>query len=155
MIFPPFGNALLPPSEVILMKVHTILYPKKKKIIYIIILLDVSVFDNIITNIIRIKALECHSEGIDSYFTKIEKNRILFYRGSLQDFYCKKGTHVSLYVACLHFNVEIIKMRQYLTNILKCDTSSDFTKEKIDQWLDSFKKLQKKYIITPKESYNY
>ena len=79
----------------------------------------------------------------------------IFYMGSLQDFYCKKGTHVSLYVACLHFNVEIIKMRQYLTNILKCDTSSDFTKEKIDQWLDSFKKLQKKYIITPKESYNY
>ena len=44
-------------------------------------------FDDTIMNMIRNKALECHSEGVDSYFTKIENNIIYMYRGSLQDFY--------------------------------------------------------------------
>ena len=48
----------------------------------------------------------------------------------LQDFYWKKGTHESLDVACIHFNVERIKMIQHWTTILKCDTSSDDTKKK-------------------------
>ena len=60
------------------------------------------------------------------------------YRGSLQYFYRNKGTHSSLDVVCPNFNVERIKIRQYLPNILKCDTSSDDMKEKIDHWLDSF-----------------
>ena len=47
------------------------------------------------------------------------------YTGSLQDFYWKKGTYESVDVTCVHLNVERIKMRQYLTNILKNDTSSD------------------------------
>ena len=78
------------------------------------------------------------------------------YRGSLQNFYQKKVTNESLDVSCLHFNVEIIKMRQYLTNIIKYDTTSDYTKEKIDHLLDSFVKFHKKYIITSIdiESYN-
>ena len=77
------------------------------------------------------------------------------YRISLQDFYWKKGTHESPYFACLHLNVEIIKMRQYLTNILKSDTSSDDIKENIEHWLDLFEKFHKKYITMPKKSYNY
>ena len=46
------------------------------------------------------------------------------FRGSLQYLYWKKGTRESLDFSCLHFNIKIIKMRQYLTNIFKCDTSS-------------------------------
>ena len=45
-------------------------------------------------------------------------------------------------------------MRQYLTNTLKCDTSSDGMKEKIKHWLGCFEKFQKKYIIMPIKSYN-
>ena len=63
------------------------------------------------------------------------------YRGSLQDFYWKKGTHETLDIVCTHFNGEIIKMRKYLSNILKFDTQSDDTKKKIDNWLDSFEKF--------------
>ena len=79
-------------------------------------------FDDIIMNMIRNKALECHSSGIDSYFTNIENNRIYMYRWSLQCFYWQKGTHKILDIACLHFNIEIIKMRQYFTNIVKYET---------------------------------
>ena len=50
------------------------------------------------------------------------------YRGSLQDFYWNKGTHEILDVVCPYFNVEIIKMRQHLSNIVKCDTQSDYMK---------------------------
>ena len=39
----------------------------------------------------------------------------------------KKGTNECLDVPCVHFNVERIQMKQYLTNILKSDTSSDDT----------------------------
>ena len=73
------------------------------------------------------------------------------HRGSPQDFYWKKGTRKSLDFVYLYFNVEIIKTRQYLTNILECDTSSNDTKEKIEHWLDSFQKFHKKYIIMPTE----
>ena len=69
------------------------------------------------------------------------------YRGSLQDFYWKKGTHECIDVLCPHFNVEIIKIRQYLCNILKCDTMSNDKMEKIYHWLDSFKKFHQQYII--------
>ena len=73
------------------------------------------------------------------------------YRESLQDFYQNKDSHESLDVVCSHFNVEIIKMRQYLSNILKCDTLSDDMKVKIDHWLDYFQNYYEKYIIMPTE----
>ena len=75
------------------------------------------IFDDIIMNMTRNKASEFHCEGVDSYFTNSDNNIIYMYRGSLQGFYCKKGTHKSLDVPCPHFNVERTKMRQYLTNI--------------------------------------
>ena len=48
-------------------------------------------------------------------------------------------------------NVEIIQMRQYFTNILKCNTSSDDMKENMDHWLDYFEKFYKNDM--PTESY--
>ena len=76
------------------------------------------------------------------------------YRGSLQEFYLKKVTHESLDVAFMYLNVERIKMRQYFTNILKYDISSDDMKKKIDHWLDSFETFHQEYIIMPAEPYN-
>ena len=86
-------------------------------------------FGDIIMNMIRNKALECHYKGVDSYFTNIDKNIIYMNRDSFQYFYWKKCTNESIDIPCSHFNVEIIKMRQYFTNILKCDSSSDDMKE--------------------------
>ena len=114
---------------------------------------SVLVFYDIIMNIIRNNILECHEEGVD-FFLKIENKIIYMYRRSLQNFYWKKGTCESLYVPCVHFNVERIQMRQYLIHILKCDTSSDDINTKIDRRLDSFERFHKKYIIMPTESYN-
>ena len=82
-------------------------------------------FDEIIVNTFRNMALEFHMELVDRNFTKTDNNKIYMYRGSLQDFYSKKGTNESLDVVCLHLNIEKLKMRQYLSNILKWDTQSD------------------------------
>ena len=71
------------------------------------------IFDDIIMNMIRNKVLEQHMVGVDSYFTKVERNILYMYRGSLQDFYQKKGTNGSLDVVCPYLNVERIKTRQY------------------------------------------
>ena len=38
-------------------------------------------------------------------------------------------------------------MRKYFSNILKCDTSSDYMKLNIDHWLDSFKSSTKKLLL--------
>ena len=46
-------------------------------------------------------------------------------------------------------------MRNYLTNIIKSETSSGDRNEKVDHWLDSFEKFHKKYIIMPSKSFNY
>ena len=77
------------------------------------------------------------------------------YRGSLQLFYWDKGIHEILDVICAHFNVERIKLRSYLSNLIKFDTSSDYMKVKIDHWLDFFEKFYQQYIIMPTELYNY
>ena len=93
-------------------------------------------FDDIIMNIFRSKALEFNVELVDSIFTKTENNKIYMYRGSIQDFYWKKFTHESLYVLYQHLDIEIIKIRQHFSNILKYDNHSNDTKGKIYHWLD-------------------
>ena len=40
-------------------------------------------------------------------------------------------------------------MKDYLTHILKNDTSSGDMYENVDHWFDSFEKSHKKYIIMP------
>ena len=70
------------------------------------------------------------------------------YRGSLQEFYWNKVTHENIDFVCPHFNAKIIKMRQYLSNVLKCDTLSDGTKVRIYHWLDSFKNLPTIYYYS-------
>ena len=45
-------------------------------------------------------------------------------------------------------------MKDYLTHILKIDTSSGDMNEKVDHWLDSFEKFHNKYIIMPSLSLN-
>ena len=70
-------------------------------------------------------------------FTNIEKNNS-YVQGSLQDFYWEKVTHEIMNVPCVHFNVEIILIRQCLTKILKCDFSIDDMEENIYHWLYYF-----------------
>ena len=62
-------------------------------------------FDKIIISMIRNYALEYHLEGVDIYFTNIEKNRTYMYRVHFNIFYWKKVTPESLDVACIHFNI--------------------------------------------------
>ena len=45
--------------------------------------------------------------------------------------------------------------KNYLTHVLKNDTSSGDMDEKVDHWLDYFEKFHKKYIIMPSISLNY
>ena len=110
-------------------------------------------FDDIIMNIFRNKALECYMEVVGGYLTKTENNKIYMYIGSLQYFIGRKS---SMKVLMLYIHISMLKnnMRQYLSNILKWDTHSDYTKEKIYHWLDYFEKFHKQYIIMATESYN-
>ena len=90
MIFPPFGNTFLSPSKNIILRGHLIIYPLKQKDIYdynpLCLISSGLMFDDIIMNLIRNKALECPMEEVDSFFL-IDNNRIYIYRGSLQEFY--------------------------------------------------------------------
>ena len=65
-IFPPFGNAYLPPSISITLKDCPILYPSKQKYLRdyncIYLMSSVLMFDAIIMNILRNKILECREE---------------------------------------------------------------------------------------------
>ena len=71
-------------------------------------------FDDITMNMVRNKSSGCHVELIDTYFTKIENNYIYVYRGSLQEIYWRKGAHEIPDIIYQNFNVERIKVRQYL-----------------------------------------
>ena len=93
------------------MKGNPIIYPLKQKYICDYnprcFMSSGFMFDDIIMNMIRNKSLKSHEEGVD-IFTNIENRRIYMYRGSLNDFYWKKGTNKSLDFPCVQFNPEII-----------------------------------------------
>ena len=106
MMFPPFGNEILSPSINIILKFHPIIYLLKQKEI-----VDYNpkcfmssglMFDDIFINIISNKALKYHHKGVDSLFKNIANKIIYMYRGSLQDFYWKKGTYECLDDVCVH-----------------------------------------------------
>ena len=103
------------------MKGHPIIYPLKLKDICEnnprCLMSSGLMFYDIIMNKFRSKALQYHVKVVGSYFTKTDNNKIYMYRGPLQDFYWKKGTHESLDVVCPYLN-SVKKMRQYLSNIL-------------------------------------
>ena len=69
-------------------------------------------------------------------FYKDWEQHNLYVQGFTSRLYCKKGIQKSLDVVCPHLNVERIKTRKYLSNILECDTSSDDIQENIYHWLD-------------------
>ena len=71
----------------------------------------------------------------------------IYVQGSLHDFYWKKCTHESPYFVSPYFNVERIKMIEYLSNILKHDTPNDDMKEKIEHWLGFFEKFYKTILL--------
>ena len=63
-------------------------------------------FDKIIISMIRNYALEYHLEGVDIYFTNIEKNRTYMYRGHFNIFTGRKSL---LKVLMLHVYISIFK----------------------------------------------
>ena len=77
------------------------------------------------------------------------------YRGSLQDFYWKKGTYKCLEMPCEHFYFKKNEIKDNWTHVSKNDTSSGDMDEIVDHCLDSFEKFHKKYIIMPSLSLNY
>ena len=56
---------------------------------------------------------------------------------------------------CVHFRLKKNDMRDYLTHVLKNNTSSVDIDERADHWLDSFEIFHKKYIIMPSTLLNY
>ena len=61
-------------------------------------------FDDIIMNLFKNKALNQHVELVDIHFTLIYNNKMNMYRGSLQEFYWRKGIHESPDFVRTHFN---------------------------------------------------
>ena len=74
-----------------------------------------SVFDDIIMAIIRTNEFPHPTEEKDCIFTQIDKNIIYMYRGSLQDFYWRKGNSECLEIPCVHFHLKKNDMKNYLT----------------------------------------
>ena len=88
--FHHFVDELLSPSKNIILNGHSIIYPLKQKYIcdYNIrcFMSRGLVFDDIIMNMIRNKALECHEEEV-GVFLQIFITKTYLYRGPLQYFY--------------------------------------------------------------------
>ena len=113
------------------------------------------IFDDIIMGIIRKHEFLHPTTETDCIFTQIDNTIIYMYRGSLQDFYWRKGTYECLEMPCVHLRLKKNEMKDYLTHVLKNDTSSGDMDEKLDHWFDSFEKFHNKYIIMLSISLNY
>ena len=55
----------------------------------------------------------------DCVFTQIDSNIIYMYRGSLQEFYWRKGNYECLEIPCEHLCLKKNDMKNYLTHILE------------------------------------
>ena len=60
-------------------------------------------FDDIIMGTINRNEFLYTTAETDCFFTQIDSNIIYMYRGSLQDFYWKKGSYECLEMLCEHF----------------------------------------------------
>ena len=77
------------------------------------------IFDDIIMGIISNNEFPHPTEEKYCLFTQIDNNIVYMYRGSLQDFYWRKGTYECLEIKCVHCHLKKNDMKYYLTHILK------------------------------------
>ena len=64
-----------------------------------------------------------HTVENDCVFTRIFSHVIYRYRGSLQDFYWKKGTYECIEMPCEHYCLKRNKVKDYWARVLKNDTT--------------------------------
>ena len=77
-------------------------------------------FDDIIMDHIkRIQSSHNYTEEHDCVFTQIDTDIIYIYRGSLQDFYWKKGTYECIDMPCEHYTMKRNDVKAYLDRLLK------------------------------------
>ena len=79
---------------------------------------------------------------------------VYIYRGSLQDFYWKKGTYECIEMPCEHYCLKSNAATDYWARVLKNDTTIYEMDELVDHCLVSSEKFQKQYIIMPSLSFN-
>ena len=136
MIFQPFRNDFLPSSKNILNGQH-IIYPLKQKDICDynpICLMSIGLmFYDKRMNLFRNKAVNWHVEVVDIYLKKKRTKKIICTEGHFNIFI---GGKVLMKSLMLYAHNSILKKRQYLSNILKCNTQSYFIKGKISPLLD-------------------
>ena len=107
-------------------------------------------FDNIIIYHIKIiQSSHNYTEEHDCVFTQIDTNMIYIYRGSLQDFYWKKGTYECIDMPCEHYKIKRNKVKGYWDRVLKKYTTLYEINEPVDHCLVTFEKFHKQYIIIP------
>ena len=128
LIFPPFGNDFVPSSKNIILKGHSIQsdicdYNHR------CLMWSGSIFDYIIMNIFRNKALELHGEVVDSDFTKNDKPNLYVQRVTsiflLEERHSWNSWYFMYTFQCWNNKNETI-----FVQCIKCDTQSDDTKKK-------------------------
>ena len=107
-------------------------------------------FDDIIMDHIKIiESSNNHTEEHDCVFTQIDTDIIYIYRGSLQDFYWKKGTYECIDIPCEHYTIKRNEVKGYWAHVLKKYETLYKMNELVDDCLAIFEKVHKKYIIIP------
>ena len=68
---------------------------------------------------------------------------IYIYRGSLQDFYWKRGTYECIDMPCDHYTIKRNKVKGYWVRVLKKDTTLYEINELVDDCMVTFEKFHK------------
>ena len=77
-------------------------------------------FDDIIMDHIKIiQSSHNYPEEHDCVFTQIDTDMTYIYRGSLQDFYWKKGTYECIDMPCEHYTIKRNEVKGYWARVLK------------------------------------
>ena len=74
---------------------------------------------------------------------------IYIYRGSLQDFYWKKGTYECIYMPCEHYTIKSNYVKGYWARVFKKYIYIYEMNELVDDCMVTSEKFHEQYIIIP------
>ena len=83
----------------------------------------------------------------DCVFTQMDTDMIYIYKGSLQDLHWKKGTYECIDMPYEHFTIKRNEVKCYWARVLNQEPTLFQMNEMTDDFLDTFEKFQKQYII--------
>ena len=105
------------------------------------------ILDNITMNLISDITKQTTDSSKKDLFSKIQDDRIYFYKGPLKDYSWKKRISDTKKTLSLHHFIEKDKLRKYMSDMLSMDHDEEDLEKKKNQFINDIRDFNNKHII--------